>query len=254
MSDTETKDLTVRETQVSISTNDLSGVPVMQAGLADWCREKIVVMEVEAKELGDAYQEAVAQKWKSSTLKRHAQLALRRVQFYRKVLAALEAGYCLFPTVDCMLFAVRTDQESPTYRSAWMQWGTPDFRELAALLPAGEGEYVNPEIPSIAKRTREVVENGRTINQTEYTAAQSFDHIDFPLVMAKPHIMDAAGRAMALKVFDQLGIVNDTQRSTASRSTGDPVIVGRILDPRVNYGSHKVLTFLISWHVDTRTL
>lgn len=66
--------------------------------------------------------------------------------------------------------------------------------------------------------------------------------------MAKPHIMCAVERAMALKIFDDIGILPDP-----SPKKKDPIIVGRIYDNPTTY--HRVpLTFMISWHLDTRAL
>lgn len=251
----ETKELAITETQVSVSTADLSGVPEMQAGLARWCEQRIRTMEAEATELEEAHREAFIHKWKTSTLKRQAILARKRVEFYRKMLSALQAGYCLFPTVNCSVFAIRTDRGVPHEQREWAQWNPGDFRQPTTILPAGEGEYVNPEVPMTAVDERQVLDSQqRERTQKLWETEEEFRELIFPLVMSKPHIMDAAGRAMALKVFDEIGIINDQQRSMSTRGSGDPLIVGRILDPRVQYGNHKTLTFLISWHVDTRTL
>lgn len=52
-------------------------------------------------------------------------------------------------------------------------------------------------------------------------------------------------RAMALNVFDQLGVVRNSVRS------GDPIVVGQILDPR---GGGRMATFFVAWWLDTADL
>jgi len=65
--------------------------------------------------------------------------------------------------------------------------------------------------------------------------------------MAKPRIMEATSRAMALKIFDDFGIL-------PAQRKGDPMIIARIIDPRSRSYSDKHVSFLITWHLDTRTL
>jgi hypothetical protein len=71
-----------------------------------------------------------------------------------------------------------------------------------------------------------------------------YDEPDFPFALVKPAVLDATQRAMALKVFDTIGVVqNDSGR--------DPIMVGQLLDPR---GNGRLVTFFIAWWLDTSTL
>jgi hypothetical protein len=244
---------------------NMGDVPHMQASLVEWCRSKLADVRAEAEELAASYKLAIERKWKASTLKKHSGMALKRITFYEKMLAALEAGYCLFPTVDCELFAIRTDRTTPKYQARWLTWGAPNFvAEAAPDLPVGQGEYHSPN-PVVWSRaqTRNVRDNAGELQKTEGTFFNTgpFREVDFPLVMAKPQVMDAAGKAMALKVFDEVGIISDYQRRTEAtggvRAGGDPIIVGHIIDPKPRgYAGRerKVRTFLIAWHVDTKDL
>jgi hypothetical protein len=79
--------------------------------------------------------------------------------------------------------------------------------------------------------------------------ATDFDDVTFPIKMAKPKIMEATSRAMALKIFDQFGLF--------AQGTGDPIITGEIVDPRNNAKSSihiRRVTFIVAWHLDVRDL
>lgn len=76
--------------------------------------------------------------------------------------------------------------------------------------------------------------------------------VDFPITMAKPEIMQATTRAMALKIFDQFGILPAEANRTGPRPKGDPLVVAQIIDPRPT--SDRRVTFMIAWHLDTRVL
>ena len=84
-----------------------------QAALIEWCGRKIAAMKHDAAELAENLAIAIRNKWKSSTLKRHADLAVKRVTFYEKIKAALEAGYCIVPHFPVTIFAIRTGRDTP---------------------------------------------------------------------------------------------------------------------------------------------
>lgn len=214
-----------------------------------WCERKIASMKAEAKDLFDAFTQAVEKKWKSSTLKRHSELATKRVTFYEKLKAALEQGFYIVPNFPVDLFAIRTDREKPfrklqigSYKaSAW------PFQQPPALLPVGEGENktVNPLVSCDVETIMDDKGNTKT---KYYEEATGWGEIDFPIKMAKPQIMEATGRAMALKIFDQFGLF--------ANGTGDPIIVGEIVDPTRKWSIQhsKRITFIIAWHLDTKGL
>jgi len=159
------------------------------------------------------------------------------------MLKALEAGYQIIPNMPLQLFAVRTDRKSVPWKLVSYQSGVPDID--AKALPEGKGKWVNP-VPFVrSQETKD--EKGNAI--TKWFADSIDEEIDFPLAMAKPQIMEATSRAMALNIFDEFGILPDNQR-------GDPMILAQIIDPRPqSYASlKKRVTFLIGWHLDTRIL
>jgi len=241
-----------------VNAERIEDLPKIQGTLIDWVREKIERTKAEAKELWEAYQHALARKWKAGTLKKHWNLAVGRAEYYEKTLEALEAGYCLFPALQCEIFAVRTERDTPTYRHSWFRWNYhPDWEEQAELLPTGTGEYVNPVPPKYSYED-ERQEGQAKVTGRSYSTLSEFDKIAFPFSMSKAHIMDAVGKAMALKIFDEIGIIGDkvVNRTNAKRRA-DPIIVGRIIHPKregLANGRERALNFLISWHIDTKDL
>lgn len=255
-------ELTLRPTDVvveaSASAEHLDQLPNMQASLVEWCREKLIRTQAEAKELWESLAHAKVHKWNTKVLKRHAVLATARVGYYEKVLGALVAGYCLFPTIDCDVFAVRTDKESPDFRSAFFRWGRPDWNETSEGIAMGEGEYVDPHVPTGSYSDSHLTTEGNQEVGRTHFSKDDFDKVVFPMSMSKPHVMDAVGKAMALKIFDEIGIIGDpTVAKAHQRRKGDPVIIGRVRHPRNDYvanGQGPAMTFLIAWHVDTKDL
>jgi len=106
-------------------------------------------------------------------------------------------------------------------------------------------------------KTGEHTDDGRVIDKRWFSRANFLD-VEFPLLACRPAIIDATTRAMALKVFDEIGILppDSSHTDMAAARKGDPVIVGRIVDPRAKPGwaQRKRLSFLIGWFVDTKDL
>ena len=61
-------------------------------------------------------------------------------------------------------------------------------------------------------------------------------------------MMNATQEAMALRVFDQVGI-----SPQGSVRAADPLIIGQILGHKEGY-KRKTISFLIAWHLDLRSL
>lgn len=217
-----------------------SDMQLCQDSMIAWAREKVSMQKAEAEELRESYELAKKSKWKSGTLKKHWTLAFNRITFYEKMLAALEAGFVIVPNFPISLFAIRTDGDSPSTQVSVVssRWSIPSHEQMADSLPVGVGDYQNP-MPII---DTEKFQDGEKTKYQSYPIA--WRNIEFPVTMAKPEIMRATDRAMALKIFDQFGIL-----PAAARPKGDPLIVAQLLDPR-----GRVVTFLVAWHLDTRVL
>jgi hypothetical protein len=120
--------------------------------------------------------------------------------------------------------------------------------------PVGTGEYVSPHA-ALLESTRKVEGKnfkGEPEEVTEHTVwADEYLPPDFPMKRVKPQILDATGKAMARKIFDEMGVL-PARRSMTGRRQGDPIVTGRIVRRE---GAREIgLTFLVSWWIDTRDL
>lgn len=210
-----------------------------QVQLIDWCKRKIAELQHDLEDLNGAYEHAKKQKWKTVTLKNHSLKCSKRILYYEKVLAALEAGFVIVPNFPVTVFAVRTSKGLPKYIEVKTPGWHPDRKSSmstpADKLPIGEGEYKNP-IPEVSSSHDSVAEK-----TTWYPV--DWQEMDFPINMAKPRIMEAATNAMALKIFDDLGVLPSPYKRE------DPMVIARILNP---FGSP--VSFLVAWHLNTRDL
>lgn len=213
-----------------------------QQGLIAWFDRKIAFCRAQEQELRESWRIAQRNKWRSSTLKRHADLAAARVVFYTKVKDALRAGYCLMPPLPIQIFAIRSDAKTPRAKYSYHRWDTRT--QKAKILPQGQGQYLNP-LPLLEGETVPApTKESPNATKEAWWASEFQDEIDFPLTMAKPQIMEVVERAMALKIFDEIGVLPPTRKD-------DPVIVGQIINPQPpGYGQHRRVSFLIAWHLN----
>lgn len=219
-------------------------VQAAQSVLTEWCQAKLAAVRAEIRDLSKNYREAQKAKWRSQPWKRHIDLSQRRLDFYGKVLAALEAGYLVIPNLPLDVFAIRTARAVPL-RGDTTSWGQQHQQEAQAL-PAGEGRYVSPR-PTTSSSTNEFIdEHGKPTKKTWFFA-ESFQDVEFPVVGVRPQIIEATHWAAALKVFDEIGLVS-TQVNVRRR---DPIIVGRIRGP---HRTHPGVTCFIAWWLNTRDL
>ncbi len=237
----------VRGDELEVSAATPNEMAQSQDALIAWAKRKIAICDAEAKELRESYEMARIRKWKSDTLKRHAALADKRTDFYRKMRAALEAGYIIVPDFPVSVFAVRTDRPSPrgVYVTTYDYGYSPNLNSLEQKpkpITAGEGEYQNP-FPSVWRR------GDKVSDKTTYMYhADKWKELEFPINMAKPNIMQATDRAMMLKVFDDFGVLPNATKKV------DPVIVGRIKVPSNAPYTDRTVSFIIAWHLNTATL
>ena len=165
--------------------------------MVDWCRAKIEETEEERRELESAREIAERSNWATGTYKRRLKIAEKRIGFYRKMKAALEAGYYIVPNFIMDAFAIRTDAKRPRGRSGHRY---ERFEQHPKLLAQGEGRYVSP-FPSRELYAVEVDDQER-----QRAAPKAFVIPDFPVMLAKPTVMAATKRAMALQLFDEVGV------------------------------------------------
>jgi hypothetical protein len=120
--------------------------------------------------------------------------------------------------------------------------------ERPQILPPGEGNYRSPEQLVRNDRGSRKDDKGKDVFFHRQWATE-FDSIEFPVIAAVPYVMKATEEAMALRVFDQIGI--SPQGSVRS---ADPLIIGQILLGTGPVWRTKHISFLIAWHLDLRTL
>ncbi len=208
-----------------------------QQELIRWCERKVVLCQQEVNELWDAAERARKMKWKHQPMANLHTAAVKRLLYYDKVRAALVEGYYIVPNFPIQMFAIRTNKRRPAKMFEWKNWG--DKQQDAQQLPVGEGEYVNP-FPLVERHTK----SGET-DSNSYSEATEWDEMEFPITMAKPQIMEVTSRAMALKIFDRIGVMPPTKKE-------DPVIIGQIF--RKHGGIEKVVSFMLAWYLDTRMI
>ncbi len=218
-----------------------------QRELADWCQRKIHALAVELREQQGNLRQAKTMKWRHSGWVSAVRKTKQRMIYYAKIKLAVAAGYLVVPNFDVDVIAVRVARSTP-----------PDDRHghtqtLPEVLPPGTGRYVDDVLSGWTQRNEYKRSDG-TVGKTEIFRPTDYDEsIDFPVQLVKPAILKATDRAMALKVFDRIGIVRGKKRS-------DPIVVGQIIDPKGGnrYGTWrnnpKCVTFFVAWWLDTRDL
>jgi hypothetical protein len=220
--------------------------------LTDWFTQKVAQCRQEYAELSTARDVAKRSKWNYKALANQAVRAGQRVMFYEKCLAATVAGYTIIPNIPVDVFAIRVNRDTPAQRTVENEtasphyWDGPTLRdENCQLLPVGDGSYKSPSQIVETDRYEKAVD-GKTITvrsiwPTDYMG------IEFPIIASIPEVMTTTQLAMTKGIFDEIGV------SPRNVRKGDPLIVGRILMPKVGY-SQKTVSFLIAWYLDMRTL
>lgn len=257
--------IAVREPEIVAETVELPTVHLvarnpeeMQAARNDmlaWLKSKLTTVEVEVREMNAALNEARTNGWKTDALQRARNRAIQLETFYFKMLMAVEAGYTIIPDFPLDIFAIRVQREHVTagMRESNSTYGWPDVpNEQSDRPPAGIGEYKNP---SQLVRHQEVKrKEGDKEVVTRYTTPTQFqDEIIFPMTAARPLVMNETAKAMALKVFDQIGICRPVEQGRiVSYGKGDPLIIGQILHQRAS--GIKVVSFIIAWYLNLNEL
>lgn len=223
------------------------GIAAMQAQLVEWCKEKLEDANREYQTLQDAIYAAKEGGFTTRAMSAALRKVTDSVEFYEKVLYALNLGYMLFPPIggtSIEILAIRSEDRRHGFERRLERWGRPTSEQGADVLPAGEGDYVSPHVRwhkgGIEKVT---ASNGTTSDQQSWYPETKLGAPEFPLVMARSQVVEATNAAMVELVFDDIAIY-------PARARKDPVILGRIFDPV----RKRWLNFLISWRVDKRDL
>jgi len=234
--------LPVPVTNLELTAETSDEMQACQESLIEWAKRKIDSLRFDSIELEEAVAQAIRNKWSVTTLRRHAKLARDRISFYEKMLSALEHGYQVVPGFPVTVFAVRSDRKKPLKLATPKHW--EQHTQIAQGLPAGEGEYRNP-FPEVWYL--EIDPKTETKAAVREYYAKAWKDLEFPISMSKVRIMEATTRAMALKIFDDFGILPEQKKP-------DPLIVGRLKIPGKFNAYPEFLNFIIVWHLDTRRL
>ncbi len=219
-----------------------------QGNLKAWLTGKIGIIESEIADLEAAIDHAKQSKWSTAALSKVKSKAVGERVFYQKLLDAVEADYAIVPEFPIDVFAIRVTRELPRApaQSSSYSSGVSVSDELPDTAPTGEGDYKSPS--QMVQRWEEKETNKEGKESTRHwMRATDFQDVVFPVRAARVEVMDATSKAMALKVFDRIGIC------PPSRRNADPLIIGQVLGRKYGY-SQKTVSFLIAWHLNLNEL
>lgn len=217
-------------------------MPDQQRALAEWCTRKIDAVQRELATFRALEEEAKVGGFRHATYTALVRKAEKRIVYYQKIQQAVEAGYLIVPNMPVNVFAVRVNPDrKPSEQSSTWNSG---FRAKPQALPPGEGQYVDESLNTGSRRYNETNAKGEVVTRTQYFSTDYDEEVDFPLRGVHPRVLQATSRAMALKLFDQLAVVQNG-------GGRDPIVVGQLLDPR---GQSRLTTFFVAWWLNTADL
>jgi hypothetical protein len=236
------------EVVVALSPDEM---PAAQAHLMTWCKAQIAAIRTELTEIDEHAMIAANNGWKLTSVNSAARRAKSRLRYYANVMAALEAGYLIVPNMPVELLAIRVKRHGPKWaarKGAESGWKVPSFDMPCELLPAGEGRYVDEGVPPTDISHQKRLADGTFTTVTKFMPSGEYVEPDFPIRAVKPVVLKATQRAMAHKLFDEIGMV----RQDAKARGKDPIMVGRI---RTGHGSSdRVATFFLAWWLNPADL
>lgn len=219
-----------------------------QMGLTAWVSAKIEAIKVEIQDVSKSLDIAKKSKWATLPLQRQKNLWYGRRVYYEKVLEALQAGFVIVPEFPIDMFAIRVGRTKPLPQENTRDWNRERVPEHPSdRLPAGEGEYKASVQTRYFDERKSKDSTGKEVTRYHFYNDMEFSDVAFPLIACKPDVMNAAQQAMAMKIFDSVGVCPQNRR------TGDPLVIGVIEGPKVGY-TQKKCHFLISWHIEVTDL
>jgi len=248
--------LALTESTVHLAARNSGEIEAAKQYMVAWFTRKVGEITEELTIADAAAKYAKEHKWNHAALDGQASRIRKRLGFYEKVLAAIQAGYTIIPDIPIDLFAIRVKRETPNSEMVTVR-ATTDWEKRQNYLPAeedsqrlpvGEGRYENPthSSRSVERHTEREVIDGKETALIKKVWAIAFDEMEFPIIAAHPAIMNATQEAMSLRIFDQIGV------SPQGRRRGDPLIIGQVC---LRQGwSTKTISFLIGWNINLRTL
>lgn len=213
-----------------------------QHALVVWCTRKIESLFEDLREADENYRIAKQQKWKTAAWSTRRGKVKKQVSYYQKVRSAVKAGYYMVPSFPTELIAVRTEARrygglavSPDYQTSF------ERQASNRALDEGRGEYASPRVKY--KLTRRYKDLGDGGSAKKEWLPRPLEDFDFPFKLVKPQTLSATVQAMALKVFDQIGVMRPQAQGA------DPIVIGHIFRPRGG-----MLSFFVAWWLDTKDI
>lgn len=225
-----------------------------QERLIAWVGDKLRALRSVQDEQGRSYEAATRLPFSDqmASWRRELDRTTREIGYYERLEVAMGAGYLVVPDFPLDVFAIRTKAKTPTGSQTGNSW-RPTMLQQPKALPPGEGRYVSPR--PVVEGTSDKVPDGKGGEMTQwYWEAVEFRDVAIPVRLVRPEILSATARAMALKVFDEIGLVGPVRPVVTRGFKGDPIIAGRIRHPRYRSHDPRGATFFIAWWLDTRTL
>lgn len=230
----------------TVVANNPSDMVSAQRSLILWCARKIQFMKSEIAEAAEQLSISKEKKWNTDAWRREVSKREKRAEFYRKIKAALEAGYYIVPPFPVDVFAIRVDRHAP-HRYDSIHKDNHD--QPAQVLSIGKGRYVDPKPTRHSYADRVTTKDGQSKDVTHWYA-DDYRDVDFPFKLARSEVKDATLAAMQLKVFDRMGVLPRVRKP-------DPIVCGQVLYPNQQihrWGQPNAVTFFVAWWLDTRTL
>jgi hypothetical protein len=223
-------------TLVAVTPTDLGPA---RTSLLEYIGQRITALATEFSEASTELLYAKSHKWRTKPLEAVCNKIARRQTFYEKLRAAVEAGYVIVPSLQMTVLAIRTKATGPRETSNNGTWN--NFEQQAQTLPSGAGEYRNP-IPTQDSYTEESKNSkGEAITKEIAFPVAFEDEFSMPVELCKPRLLKRTEQAMALKVFDEIGVIQDNH---SYNRRGDPIIVGTVIDPTRR---GRRFSFFIAW-------
>lgn len=215
-----------------------------QTQLVEWAQRKRTQAEQDRDDASAAKTSALAAGFDTTGLNRMLRTATKRVEFFEKMQAAAAAGYAIIPDLPVDVFAVRTNRQRPLPKTSKFAWDPHE--QTSEAPPAGQGEY-HDALPTVSQKPDEDVDHVKRLEYFYF--ATDWQAVDFPMIVAKPQIIERVNSAMSRKFFDEIGVLPGR-----AAQKGDPVVVGIIKNPVARGVRNNRVMFLIAWYVDTREI
>jgi hypothetical protein len=242
-----------REHTVHLAARNPQEMALAKDDLQAWLDGKISTIDEEINEIEGLKAIAKKNKWGAAKFNGLTSKAQTRRLYYEKIREAVAMGFTIVPNFPVDIFAIRVVREGPVEGEQYGGINLADYRaERSDVAVLGEGKYVSPKPKFYRYQKTGKDTNGKEYKQ-HFLVPTDFQNAEFPIAVAHPVVMQATSEAMALQLFDRIGICPQSQRQRGGK--GDPLIIGQILQDAPRWGEpKKVASFLIAWHLDLRTL